>query len=240
MLDEFERVRSVSLSGRRVLDLAAGTGTVSIEAARRGAAVIGVDLTDELLDVARRRADEAEVEVHFVVGDIDRLDDVIEGDSFDVITSAFGLMFAPDALATLSSLRARLVPDGVVAVSAWDPDGSLMVPASMIELFPEVPPMLDMSTWSTRVAELADAAGFEVASTVVDDLRIPFESVDHAAEQLERWAGGWTQLLERFDELGVGAEARRRFRDHLAAFSTPAANGLVLCAYHHVSVLCPA
>ena len=44
------------LRGLRLLDVAAGTGTVAIEAARRGAVVVGMDLTDELVDIARRRA----------------------------------------------------------------------------------------------------------------------------------------------------------------------------------------
>lgn len=237
ILDLLEEASGTSLGGRRLLDLATGTGAVAIAAARRGASVVGVDLTDELVEVAVRRAADAGVEVRFELGDFDRLDDVIGDEVFDVVTSSFGVMFAPDPTATLAHLERRVPIGGLLGVTAWDPDGVLMVQEPLLELFPERPQMPDMSTWSTRISELCAGAAFEVAVTRADDLIVPFASVDDAAEQFERWSGGFAQLLETFDSLGVGDEARHRFREQLAAFSTETDSGIGLTLRYHASVL---
>jgi len=237
VLDAVEHVTGRSLDGLRLLDVAAGTGTVAIEAARRGATVVGVDLTDELLDVARERAGRAGVEVRFEVGDFDRLDDVLDDDVFDVATSAFGVIFAPEPTATLACIADRLVEGGWLGVSGWEPGGALLVPPSMIELLPERPAMPDMAAWTSDVATTGVGTPFEVVSSEEDDLVIPFESVAEGAEQFERWSGGWSRLLSTFDALGLGDEARARFRAHLASFTTDTSDGVELHARYRISVL---
>lgn len=237
ILDRVEEVSGTTLNGQRLLDLGSGTGAVSIAAAHRGAQVVGVDLTDELVEIARRRAAEAEVGARFVVGDFDHLDDAIGDLRYDVVTSSFGLIFAPEAAATLAQLAQRVDVGGVVAVTGWDPDGVFIAPERMIELFPERPPMLDMGTWTTGIADLCSGTPFDVGLTRVDDLVIPFDSVQQCADELERWSGGWTQLFETFDALGVADEARVRFRAHLDSFTTPVDHGIGLTARYHTSVL---
>src|SRR5512134_1051604 len=79
--------------GDRVLDVACGTGVVAVTAARAGATVTGLDLTPELLSVARDNASVAGVDVDFFEGDCERLK---FGDgSFDVVVSQYGHLFAP-------------------------------------------------------------------------------------------------------------------------------------------------
>src|ERR1700692_2350268 len=85
--------RSGAGPGRELLDVATGSGNVAISAALAGASVTGLDLTPELLEVARRRAREAGVEARFVEGDAEELP--FENDEFDVVTSCFGVIFAP-------------------------------------------------------------------------------------------------------------------------------------------------
>lgn len=237
VLDRVEQVTGAPLRGKRFLDVATGTGAVAIAAARRGAAVTAVDITDELIEIAERRAGESGVEVRFLVGDFDRLDEVLGSQQFDVVTSSLGVIFAPDPPATLAGLGRRLAPGGVIGVVGWDPDSVLMVPESMLELLPERPAMLDMGTWTTGIATLCEGSGFQVASTAAEDLIIPFASAADAADQLERWSGGFAQMLATFDGLGVGDEARARFVDHLDGFATPADDGIGLRARYHVSVL---
>jgi SAM-dependent methyltransferase len=242
VLDRLVEVTGRPLEGSKVLDLATGTGAVAIEAARRGATVVGVDLTDELIEIARPRASAAGVEVHFAVGDFDHLDDAL-GESpaveeqVDVMTSAFGLIFSPDPAATLAQLEPRLAVDGVIAVAGWDRDGVFVVPESLLELLPERPMMPDMGAWTTGAAALCAGSPFDVAGLATDELLIPFESVPDAAAQLERWSGGWAQMFDGFDALGVGGDARARFVDHLEAFSTSTDDGIGLRATYHVSVL---
>ncbi len=237
VLDRLVEVAAEPLAGRRLLDVATGTGSVAIEAAARGAAVVGVDVTDELLDIARRRADAAEVDVGFEVGDFDRLYEAVGDADFDVITSSFGVIFAPDPSVTLAGFERHLAADGLIGMVGWDPDGVFIVPESMLDLLPERPVFPDMGAWTTRITELCEGTPFEVASMTDDELRIPFASVSDVAEQLERWSGGWAQILGNFDALGVGGLARGRFRDHLASFATTRHDGIELRARYHVSVL---
>ena len=227
------------LAGRRLVDLATGTGTVAIEAAKRGAAVTGVDLTDELLEVAQRRAADAGVDVIYKTGDFDHLGDCLHDEVFDVITSSFGVIFAPDAKTTLGRLHPFLVPSGVFSVAAWDPDGVFMVPESMLSLMPERPAMPDMTLWTTRIEELCSDAGWTVSSVDVNELHIPFESVEDAAVQLEAWSGGFGSLFEMFDRAGDGELARSRFEEHLANFAGPNTEGVSLKATYYTSGLRP-
>ena len=79
--------------GMRVLDVAAGTGNASLPAARAGAEVTASDLTPELLEAGRRRAEAAGLTLAWVEADAERLP--FEDASFDVVVSAIGAMFAP-------------------------------------------------------------------------------------------------------------------------------------------------
>ena len=79
------------LSGRRVLDAGCGTGALAIEAARRGADVVAIDIAASLVDVAKRRAAEQSLgvgagRIEFLVGDmldpgLGRFDHVVAMDS---------------------------------------------------------------------------------------------------------------------------------------------------------------
>ena len=81
-------------SGDKVLDVACGTGNATIPAAQTGAEVTGLDLTPRLLDQGRAAAAEAGVEIEWIEGDAEQLP--FEDESFDVVISVFGCMFAPD------------------------------------------------------------------------------------------------------------------------------------------------
>jgi ubiquinone/menaquinone biosynthesis C-methylase UbiE len=110
--------------GERVLDLATGTGITAIAARERGAIVTAVDLTPQLLEVARRKAEEAGYEdIDFREGDAEALP--FDDASFDVVLSTCGHMFAPDQAKVASEL-ARVTRSGGRAVFlAWTPEGGL-------------------------------------------------------------------------------------------------------------------
>ena len=98
---------------RRMLDLPCGQGRHSIELARRGYEVTGVDLSPFMLDVARKRATEAGVQVRWLEGDMRR---PIGGESFDVILNlftSFGYFADPaDDQRVLAAGAAMLEPGG--------------------------------------------------------------------------------------------------------------------------------
>src|SRR3954451_4080731 len=108
-------------SGDQVLDMATGTGNAALAAARVGGHVTGLDLTPELLEVARRRAREQGFDIVFEEGDAQELPYATE--RFDRVTSVFGAMFAPDQERTAAELLRVAKPGGTIAVGAWTPDG---------------------------------------------------------------------------------------------------------------------
>lgn len=90
------------LEGVRVLDVGTGTGRAAIALASRGACVTGIDASDEMLAVARRRAGDAKVDVHFLKGDAHALE--FDTKFFDVAVSLRVLMHTPDWRRSLAEL----------------------------------------------------------------------------------------------------------------------------------------
>jgi ubiquinone/menaquinone biosynthesis C-methylase UbiE len=108
-------------SGDRLLDIGTGTGNLAIPAAKRGAKVTGLDLTPELLDVARERAKAEDVDVEWIEGDAEALP--FADDSFDRVTSIFGMIFAPRHQLAASEMTRVCAPGGRFAMTAWTNDG---------------------------------------------------------------------------------------------------------------------
>jgi ubiquinone/menaquinone biosynthesis C-methylase UbiE len=109
-------------AGQRVLDVAAGTGNVAIRAAQAGASVVASDVTSENFDAGRGAAREAGVDLEWVEGDAQALP---FGDGeFDVVTSCFGAMFAPNHHATASELLRVCRPGGVIGMINFTPEGA--------------------------------------------------------------------------------------------------------------------
>jgi demethylmenaquinone methyltransferase/2-methoxy-6-polyprenyl-1,4-benzoquinol methylase len=95
----------------RVLDLCCGTGDMTFEARRQGAALaVGVDFAQAMLDVARRRRDAAGAEVFFARGDALRLP--FADASFDAVTIGYGLRNVADIEQCLREMIRVLRPGG--------------------------------------------------------------------------------------------------------------------------------
>ncbi len=105
--------------GNDLLDVATGTGNVALRAARSGARVTAADLTPELLAAARRRVGAERV----TWVEADALELPFEPASFDLVTSSFGVMFAPDHARAAAELVRVCRPGGRIAVCAWTPEG---------------------------------------------------------------------------------------------------------------------
>jgi ubiquinone/menaquinone biosynthesis C-methylase UbiE len=108
-------------STERVLDVATGSGNAAMAAARRGCTVVGLDFVPALLIRARRRAEADGLEADFVAGDAEDLP--FDDGSFDVVSSVFGAMFAPDQDKTASELARVCRPGGRIGLVAHTPDG---------------------------------------------------------------------------------------------------------------------
>ena len=108
-------------AGDRVLDVAAGSGNAAIPAAATGAVVTASDLTPELFDEGRRLAGERGVTLEWVEADAEALP--FADDSFDIVMSCVGAMFAPHHQATADELIRVARPGGRIGLISWTPEG---------------------------------------------------------------------------------------------------------------------
>ena len=122
--------------GMSVLDVASGTGNAAIPAARAGAKVTASDLTPELLEAGRGRAEAEGLELAWVQADAEHLP--FEDASFDVVMSSIGAMFAPHHQDVADELVRVCRPGGTIGLLSWTPEG--MIGALFRTMGPFAPP----------------------------------------------------------------------------------------------------
>jgi SAM-dependent methyltransferase len=122
--------------GMRVLDVAAGTGNSSLPGAERGANVVASDLTPELLEAGRRRAEAQGLELEWAEADAENLP--FDDESFDVVMSCIGAMFAPHHQDVADELVRVCRPGGTIGMLNWTPEG--MIGALFKTMGPFAPP----------------------------------------------------------------------------------------------------
>lgn len=112
--------------GERWIDVGTGSGGVALRAARRGADVVGVDISPEAIEQARSAASAERLGARFEVGDAAALP--FPDHSFDVVASAFGVMFGEHARTAFELARVcrpggrlglTLMPPGSRAAETW-------------------------------------------------------------------------------------------------------------------------
>jgi SAM-dependent methyltransferase len=109
--------------GMKVLDIAAGTGNASIPAAQTGADVTASDLVPDLLEAGRARAEEIGVDLEWKEADAENLP--FEDESFDVVMSSIGAMFAPHHQDVADEMVRVCKPGGRIALLSWTPEGMI-------------------------------------------------------------------------------------------------------------------
>jgi SAM-dependent methyltransferase len=125
--------------GQRVLDVAAGTGNASIPAAQTGAEVVASDLTPELLEAGRARAEAEGAKLEWAEADAHDLP--FEDASFDVVISSIGVMFAPFHQKAADELVRVCRPGGTIALLSWTPEGMIgALFRAMGQFMPPPPP----------------------------------------------------------------------------------------------------
>ncbi len=107
--------------GEAVLDVAAGNGNASLAAARRWANVTASDYVPALLAGTRRRAAADGFDLRIREADAENLP--FDDESFDVVLSVFGAMFAPDQERTAAEMLRVCRRGGRVALANWTPEG---------------------------------------------------------------------------------------------------------------------
>jgi enediyne biosynthesis protein CalE5 len=160
-------------SGMRVLDLGSGTGYPALLGAQTvgpTGGVIGLDLAEQMLAVARRKATALGLaNVTFRTSDVTALP--FDANSFDAVTSRFCLMFLPDIPKAAAEIARMLRPGSWVATAVWSaPERNPSIGLSMeaIKNVVELPPPDPTAPGIFRLAKPGDLADMLQQAGLVD------------------------------------------------------------------------
>jgi SAM-dependent methyltransferase len=162
-----ELVKSLGItSGLRVLDLGCGDGTTALPAARLGADVLGVDIAANLVEAGNRRAAvEGLTNLRFEQGDASELR-ALDDDSFELVVSIFGAMFAPKPSDVAKEAVRVTRPGGRIVMGNWIPgDPTLVAQILRISSAYSPPPpdgFVSPMTWGIEADVLERFAGADV------------------------------------------------------------------------------
>ena len=198
-------------SGQRVLDVAAGTGNASIPAAKLGADVVASDLTPELLEAGRARAEAEGVELEWTEADAENLP--FEDASFDVVMSSIGAMFAPHHQEVADEMVRVCRPGGTIALLSWTPEGMIGALFRLMGPFAPAPPpgAQPPPLWGSEdhVRELFGDR-VEFGSFERDDLEITaFERAHDYGEHFKSYYGPTIAARANAEKEGRGEELDR-------------------------------
>ena len=197
--------------GMAVLDLGCGDGTTAVPSAQLGAEVLGVDIAANLVAAGNARAEQLGLSnLRFQHGDATGLEGLGD-ESFDLVVSVFGAMFAPRPFDVAKEMVRVTKPGGRIVMGNWIPgDPTLVAQVLRISASYSPPPpegFVSPMTWGIEdeVVERFGAAGIPAA-------------------QISFQRGTWT-----FDSPGSPAELVATFRDYygptMNAFAAAAADG---------------
>jgi SAM-dependent methyltransferase len=111
----------------KVLDLGSGDGTTAVPEAKRGADVLGVDIASNLVAAGNARASELGLtNLRFQEGDASNLSELAD-DSFDLVVSIFGAMFAPKPFDVAKEMVRVTRPGGRIVMGNWIPGDPTLI-----------------------------------------------------------------------------------------------------------------
>jgi SAM-dependent methyltransferase len=208
-------------TGQRVLDVACGTGVVAITAALAGATVSGLDLTPQLLDRANDNARTAGIAIDFHQGDVEQLP--FEDDTFDVVLSQYGHMFAPRPEVAVGEMLRVLKTGGTIAFSTWPPELFMGRTFGLVSRYAPPPPagIAPPLLWGDPTV-VRDRLGTAVKDIQFDRERtwLPTLSTAHFRANFERASGPVIKLVETLSGTDPArlAEFRREFEVLIAEY----------------------
>lgn len=220
--------------GARLLDVACGTGNLSIPAAHAGAVVTGLDIAPNLLETARSRAQAEGLQIQFDEGDAEALP--YRDAAFDEIVSMFGAMFAPRPHLVAAELARVCRPGGRVSMANWTPAGFIGHLFKITGRHVPPPPMPSPLLWGDEATvreRLRD--GFTNVRFVRRELVMAFPLTPPAAVEFFRtWYGPTLRAFAALDD--AGQSALRRDLEQLWAEHNRATDGTTSIAAEYLEV----
>ena len=192
-------------AGQRVLDVAAGNGNVSLAAARRYCDVTSTDYVQALLERARARAEADGLDIAFRVADAEALP--FDDGAFDVVTSSFGVMFAPDQETSARELLRVCRSGGKIGLANWTPESFIGRLFKVIGKYvPPAPGLSSPALWGTR-KHISTLFGAEAACIDFSECSFAwrYKSAEH---WLDVWRSTYGPLQKAFDNLSEDDKER--------------------------------
>jgi len=200
--------------GLRVLDLGCGDGTTAVPAAQLGADVLGVDIAPNLVAAGNARAQELGLtNLHFQEGDATDLSE-LDDESFDLVVSIFGAMFAPKPLDVASEMVRVTKPGGRIVMGNWIPNDPTLV-AQILKIssaYAPPPPegFISPMTWGVEdeVSERFEAAGIPTDQISFERDTFTFESSDAPSDLVALFRDYYGPTMNAFEAAAAyGREA---------------------------------
>ena len=204
-------------TGHSVLDIASGTGEPAIPAAHRvgeSGRVIGIDLVDEMLTIARDKAQLQNLKnIDFQTVDGTGLD--FDAASFDAVTCRWGLMFMPEPQTSLQQIHHVLKEDGQLIAACWaEPERNPFFTHAMsilmkhMEVPQSAPKAPGVFAFADReyFEETLRASGFQ--SVTIEDISFNMIEVSSGEEywqMMKELAGPIVQLTKQMDQASYDA-----------------------------------
>lgn len=192
--------------GTRFLDVGAGTGSLTIAAARSGADVLAVDFAPGMINSLRANVSAAGLVARTAVMDGQALD--LNEHAFDAVASLLGLVYFPDLAAGARELRRVLRIGGRAAITTWAPDGFAMqrivldaleqvLPGEPLRP-PSLPPLFRLSD-PAHVEMLMQDAGFASVDVRVLDHSWPIPEPETFFQSLPSWSASMRPIFQRLE-----------------------------------------
>jgi len=191
--------------GLKILDLGCGDGTTALPEAARGADVLGVDIAGNLVAAGNKRARDAGLtNCRFQLGDACDLRELTD-DSFDLVVSIFGAMFAPKPFDVAKEMVRVCRPGGRIIMGNWIPNDPTLV-AQLLKIsatYSPSPPegFISPMTWGVEghVIERFSAAGISVEDISFSRDTYTFDFPDTPTKLLETFREFYGPTMNAFE-----------------------------------------
>ena len=218
---------AVAQPGESILDLACGTGLVTFPLAQAvgpQGRVVATDISDRMIDIIRHEATgRGLTQIDAFRADAES-QDALEGDQFDLVTCALGLMYVPDPIQAMREALRVLKPGGRAVFAVWGARKA----CGWAEIFPIVdarvesdvcPLFFRLGTGQTMASEMGEAGFTDIQQTDVST-HLPYD--DDASALEAAFVGGPVALAyDRFDE-PTRAAAHQDYLASIASYRTDA------------------
>lgn len=214
-----------------VLDVACGFGNTAITARRIGAKVTGIDITPELLSLAKEEETIAGFnDIVWEEGNTENLP--FADESFDVVLSTFGHMFAPNQESTAKEMIRVLKKGGRIGFTTWSPDLAMGRMFSVVSKYaPTTTPTSSPVEWGNpdRVKELL--TGVKELYFERDTMNFPILSPNHYWREMSTKSGSMVQLIESFRKSDNNEKIESLRKEYLTAIEPYIVDNAVRLGY---------